>query len=51
MLLYTDASERSGKMTDSEMIDMFINGDKNAFGLLYDKYVNQAVRTGIFNNP
>ena len=32
-------------MTDSEMIDMFINGDKNAFGLLYDKYVSQAVRT------
>ncbi len=45
MLLYTDASERSRKMTDSEMIDMFIKGDKNAFGLLYDKYVTQAVRT------
>ena len=52
MLLYTDASERSGKMTDSEMIDMFIKGDKNTFGLLYDKYVNQAVRTAylITNN-
>ncbi|MCJ7856377.1 sigma-70 family RNA polymerase sigma factor [Lachnospiraceae bacterium NSJ-143] len=32
-------------MTDDELVNMFINGNKSAFNELYEKYINQAVRT------